>query len=93
MKSSDVIPKVDQDHFWSVVRQCIRTFHSRCATSTLLKATRLRKKINEMPLEQMELFYHAEPFDVACDLAAHPLDVKEHWTEYLGIRDTDSRRS
>jgi hypothetical protein len=39
-----------------------------------------------MPTEQMELFYHAEPFDVACNLADNPLDVKDHVDEYLEIR-------
>lgn len=89
MKSSNVIPKDEQDHFWSVVRQCIRKFHSRCATSTLPKATRLRKKVNAMPVEQMELFYHAEPFEVACDLAGTPLDIQNHLDQYLKIRDAN----
>jgi hypothetical protein len=92
MKTSAVIPKDEQDHFWSVVRQCIRRFHSRCARSTLPKATRLRKKVTGMPVGQMELFYHAEPFDVACDLADHPLDVKDHLDEYLRIREADTHR-
>lgn len=92
MKSSNVIPKDEQDHFWSVVRQCIRRFHARCASSTLAAATRLRKRVNGMPVEQMELFYHAEPFDVACNLADNPLDVKDHLNEYLEIRDADTRR-
>jgi hypothetical protein len=92
MKSSDVIPKDEQDHFWSVVRQCIRRFHARCASSTLAKAMRLRKKVSVMPVEQMDLFYHAEPFDVACDLADNPLNVRDHLDEYLGIRDADARR-
>ena len=91
MKFSDIIPKDEQDHFWSVVRQCIGRFHARCASSTLAEATRLRKKINGMPVDQMELFYHAEPFDVACNLADNPLDVKDHLVEYLEIRDADTR--
>jgi hypothetical protein len=92
MKSSNVIPKDEQDHFWSVVRQCIRKFHSRCASSTLAAATRLRKKVSGMPVEQMELFYHAEPFDVACNLADNPLDAKVYLDEYLAIRDADTSR-
>jgi hypothetical protein len=91
MKSSDIIAKEEQDHFWSVVRQCIRRFHAQCSSSTLTKATRLRKKVNGMRVEQMELFYHAEPFDVACNLARNPLDVKDHLDEYLEIRDADTR--
>ena len=92
MKTSDVIPNNEQDHFWSVVRQCIRKFHAGSATRTLIEVTRLRKKVKGMPLEQMELFYHAEPFDVACDLADNALDVKDHLDEYLEIRDADTRR-
>ena len=92
MKSSSVIPKDEQDHFWSVVRQCIRRFHARCATATLVEATRLKKKVNGMPLEQMELFYHAEPFDVACNLADNALNVKDYVDEYLEIRDAARRR-
>ena len=92
MKTSDVIPKDEQDHFWSVVRQCIRRFHARSASKTLAEATRLRKKVSGMPLEQMDLFYHAEPFDVACNLAHNALDVKDHVEEYLEIRDAAPRR-
>jgi hypothetical protein len=87
MKTSNVIPKDEQDHFWRVVRQCIRKFHARCASRTLAKAARLRRKVNDMPVEQMEVFYHAEPFDVACNLAADPLDVKDYLDAYLTIRD------
>lgn len=46
-----------------------------------------------MPVEQMELFYHAEPFDVACDLADNSLDVRDHLNEYLEIRDTRAAAS
>ena len=91
MKSSSVIPKDEQDHFWRVVRQCIRRFHARGATRALAEATRLRKKVNGMPLEHMELFYHAEPFDVACNLADNALDVKDHRDAYLEIRDGNAR--
>jgi len=87
MKSTRVIPKDERDRFWSVVRQCIRKFHVRCAASTLEAVTRLRREVNGMPIEQMVLFYHAEPFDVACNLANNPLDVKDHLDEYLNLRD------
>jgi hypothetical protein len=33
-----------------------------------------------------------EPFDVACDLAGHPLDVRKHLNEYLRLRDADVSR-
>ena len=92
MKSSDAIQKDEQDHFWSIVGQCIRRFHAGCASRALAEATRLRKKVNGMPIEQMDLFYHAEPFDVAGNLADNALDVKDHLDEYLEIRDGTPRR-
>jgi hypothetical protein len=54
---------------------------------TRRKAAQLRKKIESMPKESMELFYHSEPFDVACDLANHPLNLERHLDRYLQIRD------
>ena len=45
-----------------------------------------------MRIEQMELFYHADPFDVACNLADNPLNVKDYLDKYLEIRDADTRR-
>jgi hypothetical protein len=87
MKSSIVIPRDEQDHFWSVIRTCIRRFHPDSASRALAAATRLRMKVTGMPIEQLELFYHAEPFDVACNLAGNSLDVKECLDEYLAIRE------
>ena len=47
-----------------------------------------------MPHQQTELFYHSEPFDVACRLAERPLDMERHLSRYLQIRDgQDSRHS
>lgn len=92
MKSSHVIPQDEQDHFWSVVRQCIQRFHDCCASRALTAATRLRRKVSNMPVEQMEFFYHAEPFDVACNLANNFPDVKDNLKEYLAIRDADTHQ-
>jgi hypothetical protein len=51
------------------------------------KANLLRKKIESLSNESIELFYHAEPFDVACDIAERRLSVKRHLHLYLQIRD------
>jgi hypothetical protein len=42
----------------------------------------------------MELFYHAEPWDVACDLANRELDMDDKiLSRYLEIRDVETRRN
>ena len=45
-----------------------------------------------MPIEQMDLFYRGEPFDVAGNLADNALDVKDCLDEYLEIRDVARSR-
>jgi hypothetical protein len=92
MRSSQVIPTDAKDHFWSVVRRCIREFHAKRSASALGKATRLRKKVGKLPLEEMELFFHAEPFDVTCRLAGRSLKVEDHLQRYLKIRDSQGNR-
>jgi hypothetical protein len=46
----------------------------------------MRESVERLPVREMELFFHAEPFDVACHLAGHPLDVAPHLNRYLKIR-------
>ena len=89
MRSSRVIPTDAQDRFWSVVRDCVREFHAKASPTILRKVNRLRKKVESLPLPEMDLFFHSEPFDVACRLAGHPLNVEDHLEGYLKIRDGD----
>lgn len=87
MRSSQTAPKDARQEFWDVVRRCIREFHANRSTSALSKATRLRKKVESMPAQDRELFFHAEPFDVACRLAGRSLRVEDYLAPYLKIRD------
>jgi hypothetical protein len=87
MRASDVTPDEAQEHFWSVVRACIREFHREQSSFALSRASRIRKKVEQMPTAERELFFHAEPFDVACRLADNPLNVADYLRRYLQIRD------
>jgi hypothetical protein len=87
MSSAKIVPDEAKDQFWSVVKTCLRVFHKMSPDTTRRKATQLRHKIDTMPPESLELFYHSEPFDVACDLANHPLNLEKHLDQYLQIRD------
>src|SRR6266446_4310669 len=87
MSSSAIVPDDAKDQFWSVVRECLREFHKMATEITQRKAARLQKKIESMPGESMELFYHSEPFDVACDIANHPLNLEKYLDRYLELRD------
>jgi len=87
MKSSDVIPNEAKDQFWAVVKECLHVFHNQRRQLALRKVGHLRNKLAHLPCEEVELFFHSEPFDVACRLAGRDLDVKDFLARYLAIRE------
>ena len=89
MRKSAVIPVDARQDYWRVVRSCIRVFHPKQSANALKKAARLRRTVEKLPIREMELFFHAEPFDVACDLAGHELKVEQYLNRYLRIRDKE----
>jgi hypothetical protein len=88
MKTSRVISKPGKSYFWCVVKKCLGEFHGRPRSWSSKAANRLRAEIEAASPEEIELFYHAEPFDVACDLANRSLDMDDKiLSRYLEIRD------
>ncbi len=87
MKSSNVIPDEAKDQFWAVVKECLRVFHNRRRQVALREVGHLRNKLALAPGEEIELFFHSEPFDVACRLAGRDLDIKDFLARYLEIRE------
>lgn len=88
LKTSKVISCESQERFWRVVRMCLREFHH-ADPAVLAKVTRLRQKIDEASIEDIEMFFHSEPFDVACNVARRQLNVGDYLERYLQIRDGD----
>ena len=87
-----MIHRKSKDTFWTVVEQCLVQFHGLPEAEAREKARDLRRHIDEPPTGMSsEIFYHAEPFDVACDIADSSLDFstcrepynlilkKHHW--------------
>ena len=90
MKTSKLISCESQEHFWHVVRVCLREFHH--ASPTVLgRVSRLRQKIDDAPSDEAELFFHGEPFNVACGLARRRLPIEPHLQRYLEIRDGENK--
>jgi hypothetical protein len=90
LRHSHIIPDDAQQEYWAVVEHCIREFHPKRSASALKKLAELQKMLMNRSLEEFELFFHAEPFDVACDLASHRLNVEDHMKRYLEIRDEEN---
>ena len=87
MSSSRVVPDDAKVQFWAVVEDCLREFHAMKQEAIRRKAGKLRNAIERSPTAELEFFYHSEPFDVACDIAANPLNVDVYLYRYLHIRD------
>jgi hypothetical protein len=63
--------------FWQVVIACLARFHGFSESEAEEATLSLRKRIESPPDSlSSDIFYHAEPFDVACDVAKKPLRLE-----------------
>jgi hypothetical protein len=77
-----------KEYYWSVVASCLREIHGMSPGEARRKCMRLRRSVEARPDRlARDLFYHHEPFDVACDLAEKPLDPTEYQETYARIRE------
>jgi len=86
MKTSLVTSAEYQKHFWHVVRACLREFHD-ATPAVMSRMYKLRHKIDEATIKEIELFFHGEPFNVACGIARHHLPIEPFREKYLELRD------
>lgn len=69
--------------FWRVVEHCLVEIHGLSYADAHKMSTKLRERIESPPTGMSsEVFYHAEPFDVACDLANSQLQISEYRSRY-----------
>lgn len=85
--TDSLIPGNFKDEFWTVVADCLQEFHGLDQLSCAFKVRRFRSDVDQWPESRQELFYHGEPFEVACNLAGNRLDLKKYVKRYLAIRD------
>jgi hypothetical protein len=77
-----------RESFWAAVRECLIHFHRVPPSEAAGKVSSLRQRLAEAPAGSLsDMIYHAEPFDVACDLAGEPLDRTKFAGEYEEILD------
>lgn len=87
MSSSNVIADGAKSEFWAVVEACLSEFHGMKPETIRRKAGKLRSSIERMTADEMEFFYHSEPFDVANEIADDALKIEAHIDRYIQIRD------
>lgn len=76
MVQSFTLPPRSKDDFWNVVYDCLHEFRGKTPPAAADLVANLRKAVEDAPPEfSSDIFYHAEPFDMACDLAGQPLKL------------------
>lgn len=71
--------------FWQVVKACLAQFHGFSESEAEEASMSFCKRIGSPPAGlSSDIFYHAEPFDVACDVARKtlPLDYSDYRQQY-----------
>jgi hypothetical protein len=75
-----------QRRYWRIVQDCLTVLHHWSLPLAEAGIAQLRERlaVREDPGFPV-MIYHAEPFDVACDLAAQQLDYTAHREAYEAI--------
>ena len=75
-----------KETFWEVVTECLIAIHGFAKPEAHRRSLDLRTRIESAPTGlSSDIFYHAEPFDVACDIAGRPLDAAQCRQQYEPI--------
>lgn len=72
-----------KDTFWDVVEECLIEIHGLSIPDAHKRSMDLCGRIESPPSGMSsDIFYHAEPFDVACDIVGRRLDLAQHRPQY-----------
>src|SRR5437870_2377606 len=94
LEGSVMYDPADAEVFWAVVKDCLEEIYGFSRTRASARSTRLRTTIEQAslrpssngqapPRSLRNLFYHAEPIDVAGDLAGRGQTLSEgDWRKY-----------
>lgn len=77
-----------KDAYWEIVTDCLESFHGYSRQAAHEAAAGARGDLETsptggtLPPYDIELFYHEEPFYMACDIAGRELSARVHDREY-----------
>lgn len=83
-----MIDQSEVQTFWEVVQDCLEQIYGLTRAKALATSAKFRKSVEEKsPRDSRALFYHAEPIDVARDLAGKAKDdlSEVDWKKYDSI--------
>jgi hypothetical protein len=74
------------DDFWRVIERCLVEFHGWDVARASERVERFQSFIAPVRSNnEDDLILHAEPFELACDMAGKYLDLAEHRQRYEAI--------
>lgn len=83
-----------QESFWAALRACLVSFHDFSDLDAVRTVAEFRSRLEEAPPGvPLDMVYHAEPFDIACELAGRPLDWTDFGSEYMDLLDRTAKRA
>lgn len=79
-----------KDEFWAVVEECLTEIHNFDPLTAEQRCRELRHKIESKVIDKLQdplrdIFYHSEPFDIACDIAQKHLNINNYRSKYNDI--------
>ncbi len=68
----------EKDNYWLIVRECVVAFHGQKRVDANRIVSSYRARIDSaLPQIASDVFYHNEPFDIACDIAEREIPLTE----------------
>ncbi len=76
----------EKDRYWRVVSECLIAFHEYSKKDAVHRVSSYRLDVEGAELDvHSDIFYHNEPYDVACDIADEYLPLESRFGEYERI--------
>jgi hypothetical protein len=76
-------------HFWAAVEDCLVTFHQLKPCEAAEKVTNLWRRLptalDDSNPAFSDMIYHAEPWQIACNLANQDLPIAEYQPAYQAL--------
>jgi len=80
-----MVTQANKETYWTIVRDCLVRFHGFSNTDASQQVASLRPRI-EATLSS-DIYYHNEPFVVACNIAGKDLDINDFDAVYEEMLD------
>ena len=77
-----MLPLKIKNQFWGVVEACLIELFKLAPEKVSVLLTDYKASLEELPIG--DIFYHSEPYDIACEIANRKSNEDE-WQNYLKI--------